>query len=119
MTETPEFFVVVAKWSAALLELLGIVRILMAGGMAGVTMMRNVKEVGADPKFDEIRLRLARGILLGLEFLVAADIIRTVTVKPTFSSVGILAGIVAIRTFLSFALEVETTGRWPWARKDS
>jgi uncharacterized membrane protein len=57
---------------------------------------------------------LGQAILLGLEFLVAADIIGTVAVNPTFRNVGILGAVVAIRTFLSFALEVEIQGRWPW-----
>ncbi|MDG4762688.1 DUF1622 domain-containing protein [Solwaraspora sp. WMMD406] len=60
------------------------------------------------------RQGLGRAVLLGLEFLVAGDIIRTVAISPTFSSVGVLALIVAVRTFLSFSLEVELTGRWPW-----
>ncbi|MFO1036485.1 MAG: DUF1622 domain-containing protein [Geminicoccaceae bacterium] len=60
------------------------------------------------------RSGLGRSLLLGLEFLVAADIIRTVAVTPTFSSVGVLAIIVAIRTFLSWSLELELEGRWPW-----
>lgn len=62
---------------------------------------------------------LARSILLGLEFLVAADIVRTVAITPTFTSVGVLGLIVLIRTFLSLALEVETEGRWPWQRGTS
>lgn len=60
---------------------------------------------------------LGRAILLGLEFLVAGDIIRTVAISPTFQSVGVLAAIVLVRTFLSFSLEVELEGRWPWRRK--
>lgn len=60
------------------------------------------------------RHQLGRGILLGLEFLVAGDIIGTVAVEPSLTSLAILAGIVLIRTFLSFTLEVEMTGRWPW-----
>ena len=63
------------------------------------------------------RRRLGRSILLGLEFLVAADIIRTVAVTPTGESVAVLAGIVLIRTFLSFTLQVEMTGSWPWQKK--
>ena len=63
------------------------------------------------------RRRLGRAILLGLELLVAADIIRTVAVTPTFTSVGVLAIIVVIRTFLSMSLEVELEGRWPWQHK--
>jgi uncharacterized membrane protein len=53
-------------------------------------------------------------ILLGLEFLLAGDIIRTVAISPTFRSSGVLAGIVLIRTFLSMALQLEIKGRWPW-----
>lgn len=60
------------------------------------------------------RRQLGRSILLGLELLVAADIIRTVAVTPSIRSVAVLAAIVLIRTFLSFSLELEITGRWPW-----
>ena len=63
------------------------------------------------------REQLGRSILLGLEFLVAADIIRTVAVTPNAQSVAVLAGIVAIRTFLSFSLELEITGKWPWQKQ--
>ncbi len=55
-----------------------------------------------------------RAILLGLELLLAGDIIRTVAIEPTFASVGVLAAIVAIRTFLSFSLQLELEGRPPW-----
>lgn len=65
------------------------------------------------------RQHVGKAILLGLEFLVAADIIRTVAVAPTFTGVGVLALIVAVRTFLSFTLDVELDGRWPWqARRE-
>jgi uncharacterized membrane protein len=62
----------------------------------------------------EFRQRLGRAIILGLELLVAADILRTVSVRPTLNEVLVLGIIVAIRTFLSFSLEVELKGRWPW-----
>jgi uncharacterized membrane protein len=65
------------------------------------------------------RQRLGQAILLGLEFLVAADIIGTVTISPTFTSMGMLAAIVLIRTFLSTALAVEIEGRWPWQRGEA
>lgn len=60
---------------------------------------------------------LGRTLLLGLEFLVAADIIRTVALVPTFQSIGILALIVLVRTFLSWTLELELEGHWPWQRQ--
>ena len=66
--------------------------------------------------YSRYRRSLGRAILLGLELLVAADIIRTVAVSPTIESVAVLAGIVLIRTFLSFSLELEITGRWPWQK---
>ncbi len=60
------------------------------------------------------RQDLGRAILLGLEFLVAGDIIRTVVVSPTLENVLVLGLIVLIRTFLSMALQLEVEGRWPW-----
>ena len=68
--------------------------------------------------YHELRADLGRAILLGLEFLVIADIIGTVAVEPTLQNLAVLAVIVAIRTLLSFALELEVSGRWPW-QKDS
>ena len=66
--------------------------------------------------YEYFRRQLGRAILLGLEFLVAADIIRTVA-APDAQSVAVLAGIVLIRTFLSFSLQLEMTGMWPWQRR--
>ena len=66
--------------------------------------------------YRRFRQRLGQTILLGLELLVAGDIVRTVAAQPSLSSVAILGGIVVIRTFLSFSLEVEITGRWPWQK---
>lgn len=65
-------------------------------------------------RYRQVRQDAGRAILLGLEFLVAADIIRTVAVEPTLANVATLGLIVVIRTFLSVALEVELDGRWPW-----
>lgn len=64
--------------------------------------------------YTRYRQNVGRSILLGLEFLVAGDIIRTVAVAPSLMNVAILAGIVLIRTFLSMALQLEVEGRWPW-----
>ena len=71
------------------------------------------REPSAD-SYRRYRQGLGRVILLGLEFLIAGDIIRTVATSPTFRSVGVLAVIVLVRTFLSFSLQVELEGRWPW-----
>lgn len=66
--------------------------------------------------YRRLRQQLGQTILLGLELLVAGDIVRTVAASPTLTSVAILGAIVLIRTFLSFSLEVEISGRWPWKR---
>jgi uncharacterized membrane protein len=63
-----------------------------------------------------LRSNFGRSILLGLEFLIAADIINTVAVRPTLQSVTVLGAIVLIRTFLSFSLGLEIDGHWPWQR---
>jgi uncharacterized membrane protein len=80
-----------------------------------MTLAKNRRDEGG--AYDFFRRRLGRAILLGLEFLVAADIIRTVAVTPTGESVLVLGGIVLIRTFLSFSLQLEMTGAWPWQQR--
>ena len=86
-------------------------------GVAWATIVAAVRLVQRRTKvYQQYRRLLGRSILLGLEFLVAGDIIRTVAIDPTFASVGVLAIIVIIRTFLSFSLELEITGRWPWQK---
>lgn len=87
--------------------ILSALALLIRGALAGRPM--------ADA-FRQCRSSLGMAILLGLEFLVAADIINTVAIEPTLQSLAVLAGIVLVRTFLSFSLEVEIEGRWPWQR---
>jgi uncharacterized membrane protein len=93
------------------------VAVIAGGAVLAVflTLGKNRQEEGG--AYDYFRRRLGRAILLGLEFLVAADIIRTVAVTPTWQSVVVLAGIVLIRTFLSFSLQLEMTGAWPWQQR--
>jgi uncharacterized membrane protein len=64
--------------------------------------------------YKELKVRLAKALMLGLEVLVAADIIRTVALEATLQSIAVLGLLVLVRTFLSWALVVETEGRWPW-----
>jgi uncharacterized membrane protein len=66
--------------------------------------------------YDQYRIRIGRSLLLGLELLVAADIVKTIAIELTFRSLGLLAGLVLVRTFLSWTLVLEIEGRWPWAR---
>lgn len=64
--------------------------------------------------YNQVRTFLGRSLLLGLEFLVAGDIIKTVAIEPTFDSVIVLAIIVLVRTVLSLSIDVEIDGHWPW-----
>jgi uncharacterized membrane protein len=89
-----------------------VVGALIGSGIALSSLLRRRAGV-----YRSYRSFLGRSILLGLELLVAADIIRTVAITPTLESVAVLAGIVLSRTFLSFSLELEISGRWPWQKK--
>jgi uncharacterized membrane protein len=106
-------------WIATAIEIAGVGIIVMAVLLASVLFLRQgFGALGWSGAYSCYRANLGRGILLGLELLVAADIIGTVAVTPSFESLGILALIVLIRTFLSFALEVEIEGHWPWRRRE-
>jgi uncharacterized membrane protein len=102
---------------AKVLELVGVAIIIGGIVLGTVVFVRNGSRLGDwRSAYDQYRSNLGRGILLGLELLVGADIISTITAPLTVQSVGLLAGIVAIRTFLSFSLETEIEGCWPWQR---
>ncbi|GGI47592.1 putative membrane protein [Agromyces flavus] len=97
------------------IDIIGVVAIVV-GVLYALTdaAVRRLRRTG--PVYARFRRVLGRGILIGLELLVAADIIRTVAVTPTMESVAVLGLIVLIRTFLSWSLEVEIAGRWPWQK---
>ena len=94
--------------------------VIIAGGAVAATLLflDRARREGVSNAYPVYRRTLGRAILLGLEFLVAADIVRTVAITPTFSDVGGLGAIVLIRTFLSIALQVETEARWPWQPRE-
>jgi uncharacterized membrane protein len=92
------------------------VAVIVVGALAAAVMAGTRARAGEPEVYRHSRQQLGRSVLLGLELLVAGDIIRTVAVTPTLMSVAVLGGIVLIRTFLSFSVEVEITGRWPWQK---
>ena len=111
-------FETIIHWTTAALELAGIFVMALGTLLASlVALARAARGMTGSHLYEWYRQTLARAILLGLEFLVAADIINTVAVDPSFRSVGVLGLIVLVRTFLSFTLELEITGRWPWQAK--
>jgi uncharacterized membrane protein len=92
--------------------------IMVFGGLAALLggIPRVINPATRDTAYEIMRRNLGRSILLGLEVLIVADIIRTIVVEPTVESVLVLGAIVIIRVLLSFSLEVEMDGVWPWAR---
>lgn len=101
------------------LEIVGALTIVLGGILAIIKVIRLFSQRSdMSSIYKSFRKTLGEGILLGLEFLVAADIINSVAVEPSFKSIGVLGMIVFVRTFLSFTLEVEMNGHWPWQSKN-
>ena len=106
-------------WLTRGIEIIGIAVITVGALAALVAYVRQLgRRDDKNERMNRLRSDLARSILLGLEFLVAADIVNTVAIDPTLESLAVLAGIVLIRTFLSFSIEVEIEGRWPWQQAE-
>lgn len=104
---------------AVLLELLGAAIIVGGAGLATLFfLVRGARDRNWREAYTNCRANLGRGILLGLELLVGADIISTITAPLTLETVGLLGLVVLIRTFLSFSLETEIEGCWPWRRAE-
>jgi len=103
------------EWIAKVFEGVG-VAIIAIGGAAALVQGLWQKTVGGGGSYDAARRRFGRPLLLGLEILVAADIIETVTVDPSLESVGVLGLLVLIRTVLSFTLDIELDGILPWRK---
>jgi uncharacterized membrane protein len=104
---------------ATALELFGVAVIVLGVLLATGRFLLDWRRGGVTDAYESYRANLGRGILLGLELLVGADIVATVTAPLTFESVGLLGLVILIRTFLSFSLETEIEGKWPWARSAS
>ncbi len=106
----------VLKPLATGLEFFGVGVILIGVAVATAGYIRDLLLSGQRDAYERYRANLGRGILLGLEILIGADIIATIIAPLTWESVGLLGLIVLIRTFLSFSLEAEIDGQWPWSR---
>lgn len=109
-----ELFAEILHLITRAIEAAGVLVIVVGVALAAVDFLRQRDQQEA---YHQLRSTLGRAILLGLELLVAADIINTVAIEPTLESLAVLAGIVLIRTFLSLSLEVEIEGRWPWQQR--
>jgi uncharacterized membrane protein len=104
--------------AAVVIEVLAVAIIVIATIYATVAyLVRLASRTAGLPAYEQYKIRLGRALLLGLEILVAADIVRTVALEPSLENVGILALLVLIRTFLSWSLVVEIEHRWPWQQR--
>lgn len=110
ITQAFEIAVVAIEASAVALLVVGLL-------VSTWTYARMYFQVGAVEAYDAYRRNLGRCLILGLEILIAADIVETVIIEMTLESVLVLGLLVLVRTFLSYSLEVELTGRWPWQGK--
>lgn len=96
------------------IETIGVLVIVAGSAVSSYRFLSNFSKEPEGVAYDVFRRQLGRSIILGLEFLIAGDIIRTVIVADTLTNVAILGLIILIRTFLSFTLHFEVEGRWPW-----
>ena len=97
----------------SLIEVFGVLIIVI--GIAYATF-GFIQDRMSEQRYDAYKIRIGRALLLGLEVLVAADIVKTIALELTALSLALLAGLVLIRTFLSWTLTLEIEGRWPWQR---
>jgi uncharacterized membrane protein len=111
-------FLPIVETMILLLEAVGVLVILGGFVIATVIYLRQFRSQPSHPLYVAYRRRSVRGLILGLEFLVAADIIKTVTTEYNVQSVLMLGLIVLIRTFLVFALHLEIDGRLPWVKPE-
>ncbi len=106
----------VIEWAALTIEILG-AAVIVAGVLRVVILRGTVRylfKLDQPGAYESYKHQMGRSLLLGLEFLVAGDVVRTVALEPTLTNVGVLGLLVLIRTFLGWSLAVEIEGRWPW-----
>lgn len=98
------------------IEAVGVLVVLIGACVSSATFIRSYRQLPEGLAYHTYRRQLGRSIILGLEFLIAGDIIRTVVVAASLENVAVLGMIILIRTFLSVTLYLEAEGRWPWQR---
>jgi uncharacterized membrane protein len=96
------------------IEAVGVVVVVLGSCISSVAFLRTFRHMPEGVAYRIYRRQLGRSIILGLEFLIAGDIIRTVVVADTLENIAVLGLIILIRTFLSVTLHLEVEGRWPW-----
>ena len=103
----------ISKW----IEIIAVVVISVAVVSAFAVGVRALRSRGVAESVEQVKQVVGRGLLLGLDLLIAADVIRTVTLEPTLENVAALGLLVIVRTFLAWSLMVELHGHWPWQQR--
>lgn len=106
----------VMEYAARFFEVLG-VAIIILGGLHALARAI-VERPGTTAYFDHARRNFGRPLILGLEVLIAADVVKTITVDPSYESAAVLGILVLVRIILTLALDVEIEGMWPWKRAE-
>lgn len=114
----------ISDWAVAIdvsewIEILAVAVIAVSVVVAIILSARATLGTSRSAGAEVFKHEISRGLLIGLDLLIAADIIRTVTLEPTLENVAALGLLVVVRTFLSWALELEAEGKWPWQAKPS
>jgi uncharacterized membrane protein len=107
-------FVEVISIAGYAIEAVGVLVIVIGSSVASFVFVSTFRKTADGLAYATYRRQLGRSIILGLEFLIAGDIVRTVVVADTLENVAILGLIILIRSFLSVTLHLEVEGRWPW-----
>ena len=111
-----EYIRAAMEWAALAIEILGVM-VIVAGVLrimvtrGAVRFLFKIDERGA---YHEYKRQMGRSLMLGLDFLVAGDVVKTVALEPTLANLAVLGLLVVVRTFLSWSLVVEIEGHWPW-----
>lgn len=105
----------VAEW----IEIAAVAVIGFATILAVVVAVRTALRESPEAAYTSFKRQIAKGLLIGLDLLIAGDVIRTVTLEPTLSNIAALGLLVLVRTFLAWSLVVEVESRWPWQPADT
>ena len=114
MSEIAEQISTFLERGAGLISLFAVLVIVVGFVLASGRYAQRFRTAAPAQNFSQFKIDLGRALLLGLEILILSDVIETITVKPTFGSLAVLAFVVVVRTVVSWTLTLETEGRWPW-----
>ena len=118
LLHAPPLFTVITYWIVMTVQALGVLIIVIGFLNASVSSVVQFRKPDRPENLYEMyRQKLGRSVLLGLEFLLAASVISTVAIAPSFRNVGVLGLIILLRSFLSMMLDMDLYGKWPWERK--